>query len=144
LVGYVGTAGIYFGFSVASLILFVSLVLNHAYDLGPWTVPVRVLSLTWCLLYLAVFGVVTWYLLSQTGRQSRQGILLPDVLPKLDLVSIPLGTAEATSGNSPSPPDPVPDPVAAADESVSAGPVVRPASSEASQSAVSASSEGGP
>jgi hypothetical protein len=140
LIGYVGTAGIYFGFSFASLILFVSLVLNHAYGLGLWTVPVRVLSLIWCLLYVAVFGLVSWYLLTQASRQSREGILLPDVLPKLDLVSIPLGAAEAAPASSPSPPDPI----VAADESGPTSPIAQPAASEPPQSSVSASSEGGP
>jgi hypothetical protein len=131
LVGYVGTAGIYFGFSFASLILFISLVLNHAYHLGPWTVAVRVLSLVWCLVYVAVFGVVSWYLLSHASRESREGILLPDVLPKVDYIPAPKIAPETEAASSPQ------APIAAGEATAQVVTSTQPAFPESPQSAPS-------
>jgi hypothetical protein len=95
LVGYVGATGIYFGFSVSSLILYISLVVSHAYHLGTWSEPTRDLSLIWSAAYVCLFVGVTWYLRRVTSRRSTQGVLTADILPLIDFV--PFGQKPETT-----------------------------------------------
>jgi hypothetical protein len=102
LVGYFGTTGIYFGFGFSSLIIFDSIVINHTYRLGSWSVWVRSLSLLWSAAYICLFIVVTWRLTMAAGRQSRQGILSADALPVIEFVSFGQESGAPLSGTTPS------------------------------------------
>jgi hypothetical protein len=99
LVGYVGTTGIYFGFSVSSLIIFVSIVVSHSYHLGPWGSWVRGLSLVWSIAYICLFIAVTWLFKSSADRQSRQGVLSADVLPALEFIPFGPNSGAVPPGN---------------------------------------------
>jgi hypothetical protein len=86
LVGYIGTTGIYFGFSSSSILLFVNIVASHVYRLGVWTAPVRALSWAWGGAYLLIFVAVTWHFKRRADRQSRQGLLPSPELPHIELI----------------------------------------------------------
>jgi hypothetical protein len=85
IVGYLGAAGIYFGFSFSSLVIFVSLVIDHKF--GHRTAIIQGLSCAWFVIFLSLFVVIGLYQKREADRQSRQRILIPDALPWLDFMS---------------------------------------------------------
>jgi hypothetical protein len=98
MIGYVGTVGIYFGFSVSALILFISLVLAHVYHLGSWGGWVRGFSLAWPGIFVIGFIFLTWYLKRLADHQSRQGVLLEDILPPIEFVVPTQAVPETPAG----------------------------------------------
>jgi hypothetical protein len=87
MIGYVGASGIYFGFCVASLAVFASLLVDHGYRLGRWTALTRDLSWAWCGSFLFLFVVIALALTVSADRQSRQGVLISGTLPPLTFAS---------------------------------------------------------
>jgi len=87
MIGYVGASGIYFGFSVAALAVFATLVANHDYQTSRWTGLLRDPSWAWCGIFLLLFLVVALSLTVSADRPSRQGVLITDTLPPLSFAS---------------------------------------------------------